>query len=82
MTEHNDYSYTHPLIERYASSEMQSVFSQKQKYGTWRRLWLALAETQKELGLSITSEALDQMRQTLEDLDLCLLYTSPSPRDS
>lgn len=70
MTEHNDYSYTHPLIERYASSEMQSIFSQKQKYGTWRRLWLALAETQKELGLSITSEALDQMRQTLDDLDL------------
>ena len=62
--------YNHPLGERYASREMQSIFSPAHRFGTWRRLWLALAETQHELGLPIPAEALDQMRQTLDDLDL------------
>lgn len=44
--------YTSPLSERYASKEMQYIFSQDMKFKTWRRLWIALAETEMELGLS------------------------------
>lgn len=63
--------YVHPLSERYASREMQEVFSPGRRYGTWRRLWLALAESEKELGLAIPDEAIDQMRAALgEPLDL------------
>ncbi len=63
-------NYAHPLGERYASREMQAIFSAAHRYGTWRRLWLALAEAQHELGLPVPSEALDQMRQGLDDVDL------------
>ena len=51
--------YTSPLSERYASKEMQYIFSQDMKFRTWRRLWIALAETEKELGLPITQEQID-----------------------
>ena len=51
--------YTSPLSERYASREMQFIFSQDMKFQTWRRLWIALAETEKELGLPITQEQID-----------------------
>ena len=46
--------YENPLCKRYASSEMQFIFSDDNKFSTWRRLWIALAESQKELGLDIT----------------------------
>ena len=49
--------YVSPLSERYASKEMQYIFSPDMKFRTWRRLWIALAETEKELGLDITEEA-------------------------
>ena len=62
--------YQHPLGERYASKEMQQVFSPARRFGTWRRLWLALAEAQSELGLPIPPEGLEQMRAHLDDLDL------------
>ncbi len=62
--------YVHPLTERYSSQEMQEVFSPARRFGTWRRLWLALAEAQKELGLSISEEAIQEMRNALDDLDL------------
>jgi adenylosuccinate lyase len=62
--------YTHPLADRYASREMQAIFSPGRRFGTWRRLWLALAEAEQELGLPISAEALDQMREGLDDLDL------------
>ncbi|RMH12131.1 MAG: adenylosuccinate lyase [Gemmatimonadetes bacterium] len=62
--------YRHPLAERYASAEMQAIFSPARRFGTWRRLWLALAETQAELGLAIPAEALEQMRAHLDDIDL------------
>lgn len=62
--------YTHPLADRYASREMQAIFSPGHRFGTWRRLWLALAEAEKELGLAISDEALEQMRAGLDDLDL------------
>ena len=62
--------YRHPLTERYASREMQRVFSPASRYGTWRRLWLALAEAQAELGLQIPPAALEEMRAHLDELDL------------
>ena len=70
MAESANDRYSHPLGERYASREMQFIFSPAHRYGTWRRLWLVLAEAQAQLGLSITEEALDQMREGLDDLDL------------
>ena len=48
----NEY-YQSPLSQRYASKEMQALFSNDKKFTTWRRLWIALAETEKELGLDI-----------------------------
>ncbi len=62
--------YRHPLTERYASSHMQRLFSPGHRFGIWRRLWLALAETQRELGLDIPTAALEEMRAHLDDLDL------------
>ncbi len=62
--------YVHPLSERYASREMQEIFSPARRFGTWRRLWLALAESQRELGLAVSDEALSQMRSALDSLDL------------
>src|SRR5690606_36108236 len=54
----------------YASREMQDLFSPGRRFGTWRRLWLALAESEAELGLDISDEALGQMRAALDTLDL------------
>ncbi len=62
--------YTHPLEQRYASPEMRDVFSHRRRFGLWRRLWVALAEVQAELGLPIRAEALDQMRAQVDALDL------------
>ena len=62
--------YIHPLADRYASAQMQELFSPMRKFGTWRRLWLALAESQAELGLEISEEALSQMREALDNIDL------------
>lgn len=62
--------YVHPLSDRYASREMQAIFSPSRRFGTWRRLWLALAESEAELGLDISPEAIEQMRAHLDDIDL------------
>ncbi|WP_373219315.1 adenylosuccinate lyase [Ruminococcus sp. 5_1_39BFAA] len=61
--------YTSPLSERYASKEMQYIFSQDMKFRTWRRLWIALAETEKELGLNITQEQIDEMKAHVDDIN-------------
>ncbi len=65
--------FDHPLAGRYASAEMLALFSARHRYTTWRRLWLALAEAERELGLEIPEEAIAQMRANLEvtaeDLD-------------
>ena len=58
--------YVHPLTERYASPEMQAIFAPAGRYAWWRRLWLALAESQRELGLEVSDEAVAQMRTALE----------------
>jgi len=58
-----------PLVSRYAGEEMSRIFSPAQKFRTWRRLWLALAEAEKELGLPITDEQLREMRRHLDDIN-------------
>lgn len=62
--------YSNPLAERYASAEMSHIFSPAFKFGCWRRLWLALAEAEHELGLPIPADALDAVRAHLDDVDL------------
>ncbi len=66
----SDLVYQNPLIERYASDEMSRIFSAATKFSTWRRLWLALAEAEQELGLPIPDDALRDMRAHLDDIDL------------
>lgn len=61
--------YQSPLSERYASKEMQYIFSPDKKFRTWRRLWIALAETEKELGLNITQEQIDELKAHAEDIN-------------
>jgi len=63
-------TYVHPLTDRYASREMQAVFSPRRRFGTWRRLWIALAESEAELGIDISEEGLAQMRAAVDKLDL------------
>ena len=62
-------SYQSPLSERYPSPDMKYLFSPDKKFKTWRRLWLALAEAEKELGLHISREQLDEMRANLDDIN-------------
>ena len=61
--------YQSPLSERYASKEMQYIFSPDMKFRTWRKLWIALAETEKELGLNITQEQIDELKEYAEDIN-------------
>ena len=69
MKRHMHDIYENPLCRRYAGREMQEIFSDDRKFSTWRRLWLALAESEKELGLDISDEQLDEMRAHLYDID-------------
>lgn len=62
-------SYVSPLCERYASDDMKYIFSAKFKFGTWRRLWIALAEAEKELGIEISQEQIDEMKSKADDID-------------
>lgn len=61
--------YVSPLSERYASREMQYIFSPDMKFRTWRRLWIALAEAEHELGLPITEEQLEELRAHRDDIN-------------
>ena len=61
--------YVSPLSERYASSEMQYIFSPDMKFRTWRKLWIALAETEKELGLPITEEQIEELKAHADDIN-------------
>ncbi len=61
--------YVSPLSERYASKEMQYIFSPDMKFRTWRRLWIALAETEKELGLNITDEQIEELKAHKDDIN-------------
>ena len=61
--------YESPFSERYGSKEMQYLFSQEKKFKTWRRLWIALAEAEKELGLNITNEQIDELKEHVDDIN-------------
>lgn len=61
--------YQSPLAQRYASKEMQKLFSNDKKFRTWRRLWIALAESEKELGLDITQEQIDELIAHKDDIN-------------
>lgn len=61
--------YENPLISRYSSEEMSKVFSPMTKFSTWRKLWVALAESEQELGLNITDEQIEEMKAHIYDID-------------
>lgn len=61
--------YVNPLVERYSSEEMLYNFSADMKFGTWRKLWITLAECEKELGLDITQEQIDEMKKYATDIN-------------
>ncbi len=61
--------YENPLCGRYAGREMQRIFSPDHKFQTWRKLWVALAESQRELGLEITQEQIDELKEHIADID-------------
>ena len=61
--------YENPLIKRYASKEMSHVFSPDMKFTTWRRLWIALAEAEQELGLEITDEQIEELKEHVDDIN-------------
>ncbi len=62
-------TFQHPLVARYASAEMIRIFSPRQRYSTWRRVWIALAEAQRELGLPISAAQLRAMRRAADQID-------------
>ena len=62
-------SYRNPLCARYAGKEMQALFSDNRKFSTWRKLWIALAESEKELGLPITPEQVADLEAHISDVD-------------
>ena len=69
----SDSLYQSPLSARYASREMSSIFSDNHKYITWRKLWIALAETEQSLGLAISDAQIQSMKAHLYELDLSLV---------
>lgn len=62
-------TYVNPLCSRYAGKEMQQIFSDDRKYSCWRKLWLSLAEAEKQLGIPITDSQIEEMKRHLEDID-------------
>lgn len=63
-------TYQHPLVGRYAAKEMRQLFGQQKRIGLWRRLWIALAESEQELGLAqISDDAIKQMREQVDNID-------------
>ena len=61
--------YVSPLSERYASKEMQYIFSPDMKFKTWRKLWIALAQAEMELGLNITKEQIEELEAHKDDIN-------------
>src|SRR3954451_18089996 len=61
--------YDNPLVTRYASREMSTLWGPQRKFSTWRRLWVALAEAEAQLGLPITKKQVDELRQHVDDVD-------------
>ena len=69
MTDNKYTMYTNPLTDRYCSKDMSYIFSPQFKFSTWRRLWVALAEGEHELGLNITEEQLDELRANVDNIN-------------
>ena len=69
MTDNKYNIYANPLIDRYCSKDMSYIFSSQFKFSTWRKLWVALAEGEKELGLNITEEQLDELRNNIDNIN-------------
>ncbi len=69
MNQESMKEYLNPLLERYASKEMSYIFSPQCKFSTWRKLWITLAECEKELGLSISDEQINEMKANIENID-------------
>ena len=65
----NNEIYSNPLCERYSSKEMMYNFSPDKKFSTWRKLWIALAESEKELGLNISQEQIEEMKKNIYNID-------------
>ncbi len=61
--------YENPLISRYASAEMSEIWSPQRKFSTWRRLWVALAEAEAELGLTISPKQIAALKEHVDDID-------------
>ena len=70
-------NYTSPLSERYPSKEMKYLFSPEKKFTTWRRLWIALAESEQELGLDITDEQIEELKANVDNIN----YTEAKERE-
>src|SRR6266566_4294839 len=64
--------YVNPLVERYASKEMRWIFSPQYKFQTWRRLWVALAEAEAEVGLAISAEQIEELHAHIEDINFAV----------
>ena len=62
--------YISPFSERYSSKEMQYIFSEEFKFKTWRKMWIALAEAEKEMGLDISDEAIEEMKANKDNLNI------------
>ncbi|MEM1062620.1 MAG: adenylosuccinate lyase, partial [Planctomycetota bacterium] len=73
MSDHS--TYANPLITRYASREMAGIWSAQTKHATWRKLWVALAEGERELGLDISEGQIAAMRAAVDDIDFDLAAT-------
>lgn len=69
MPDEQKLSYEHPLIRRYATKEMSLIWSPHTKFSTWRKLWIALATAEKELGLDITEEQINEMKSNVDNID-------------
>ena len=65
-------TYANPLIDRYCSKDMSYIFSPQFKFSTWRKLWVALAESEKELGLNITDEQINELKANINNIQLKL----------
>ena len=74
--------YQSPFSVRYASREMQRIFSERNKFTTWRRLWVALAESEQSLGLPISDEQLDELRAHVEEVRRNLVTVVATLADS
>ncbi len=64
--------YNNPLNKRYSSKEMSYLFSEEMKFKTWRKLWVALAESERELGLNITEEQINELKKYIDDITMKL----------